>query len=348
MNSHVLVMPAKYVTLGLGLHRPEMVPAMGAVVADCRTIVLEEPPDPNFEGMLRKDMDIDEYMMGLDIEYPIYSRSMCRLMQRLYAQGKIILQVEPYLESLLNIHTLFADGGRPTDLNCGTVQHSVYLAEKRATDALLTFYQVALTHSVDTVVRSVMHFARQDAFRFHLRDTLRARVLGPLIERHPSIYIEAGLMHFALSRILRKYLKRPHQLKTIFLADKLLNEMGLKGRLYGPGEQLTLRYILHSNLKDTLKEATLAARSLIYNKLVRHEEDTATDRLHYLRSELAAIELVQQLTLAQCRQLYANVRNAGQAEAIHQVAQFQPFMAQNLQEVLHVPTDRQEKEVNNG
>ena len=109
----------------------------------------------------------------------------------------------------------------------------------------------------------------------------------------------------------------------IFLADDTLKTLGIKGHLYGPGDQLTLLYIFHLNLAQPEREALLAARALIYSKLIIKEE-LADDlnALPHLRDELACIQITRRLSLDDCRRLFPLVRRAGTTQAHQIVAKY--------------------------
>ena len=311
------------ITLGLSVHRPEMIPFIADCMRQHDAIFLEEPPAAGFEQMLEGALDADDYLRQLDVEYPVFSRDMCYLLRELKAEGKKIFQVEPFLEILLGIHEFFAEGHRPQELHKDSVQYPVYLTERNATGALLTFYQTVMTGSFGKTLEVVKEFARLDAARFRLRDSLRAQALAPLVKKYPSAFIEAGVIHYPLWGLLRRQVSSANRLRLIFLADIALETLGRKGRLYGPGDQLTLLYIFHSSLAQPRREAVLAARSLIYSKLIAKEE--ATDDLNalpHLRDELACIQIVRRLSLDDCRQLFPLVRSATSAEARQIVAEY--------------------------
>ena len=209
-------------------------------------IFLEEPPAAGFYQMLDEKLAVDDYLKSLDVEYPAFSRDMCYLLRELKREGKKIFQVEPFLEILLGIHEFFADGHHAEDLQKNSVQYPVYLAERDATGALLTYYKTAMNGSFEKTLEAVKQFARLDAARFRLRDSLRAQALAPLIEEYPSAYVEAGVIHYPLWRLLQRQLSPPNRLRVIFIADAALKTLGQKEHLYGPGDQLTLLYIFHS------------------------------------------------------------------------------------------------------
>ena len=216
-------------TLGLSLHRPEMIPLIAERMRRHEAIFLEEPPATGFELMLAGAFAVDDYLRPLDVEYPAFSRNMCYLLRELQANGKKIFQIEPFLEILLGIHEFFAEGHRPGELNKTSAQYPVYLAERNATKALLDYYQIAVTGSFEATVAAVIQFARMDAARFRLRDSLRAQELGLKFRKYPSSYVEAGVIHYSLWRLLRKQMVQPEQLQLIYLADDALKTIGDKG-----------------------------------------------------------------------------------------------------------------------
>jgi len=312
------------ITLGLSVHRPEMIPFIADGMQDQDAIFLEEPPTDGFEQMLAGAMGVDNYLRPLDVEFPVFSRDMCYLLRELKTEGKKIFQVEPYLEILLGIHEFFAGGHRPAELHKNSIQYPVYLAERNATGALLAYYQTVLTGSFEETLAAVKQFARLDAARFRLRDSLRAQALAPLIKKYPSAYIEAGLIHYPLWWLLQRQVSPPNRLRVIFLADKALKRIDIKGHLYGPGDQLTLLYVFHPSLSQPTRETILAARSLIYSKLIAKEELTDNlSALPHLRDELTCIQIVRRLSIDDCRHLFPRVRRAGTTKAHRIVADYQ-------------------------
>jgi hypothetical protein len=304
------------ITLGLSLHRPEMTHLIENQMRRHAAIFLEEPPDPNFDQMLSGNLDVDEYLSLLDVEYPVFSRDMCYLMRELHADGKQIFQVEPFWEILLGIHEFFAAGHRPEELQKNTIQYPVYLAERNATRALVSYYQTVVTGSFEDTLKAILQFARMDAARFGMRDSLRAQEIASMVKKYSSAYIEAGMMHYPMRRLLRQQLPKKNRIKVIFLADEVLKSAAPEGHLYSPGDQLTLLYIFHPGIRDLPREKLLAARSIIYSKIVQKEE--MTDNLNtfpHLRDELACLRLARLLSLEDCRRLFPLLRRAPSSEA---------------------------------
>ena len=313
-------MSKQKITVGLSVHRPEMIPFMADCMRQHDAIFLEEPPDPGFEQNASQGRCLWTITWVRSMgEYPDFSRKMCDLLRMLKKEGKKIFQVEPYLEALIGIHEFFAEGHGPNDLDRTSLHYPVYLAERNATGALLHFYQTVMTGSFDRTIEAVKRFARLDAARFRLRDSLRLQSLGTMIKKNPSAFIEAGAIHYALWSGLRRQVTPKNGLRLIFFADTALKSVGEKGRLYGPGDQLTLLYVFHPNLRQPRRESLLAARSLIYSKLIIKEELVDDmGELPHLRDEMSCIQIVRRLSLDDCRRLFPMIRRSGMTQT-HQI-----------------------------
>ena len=311
------------VFVGLSLHRPEMIPLISEAMRRPEAIFLEEPPTPGFDQMILGGLSVDDYLLPIDVEYPAFSRDMCCLLRELHAEGKKIHQVEPFIESLLSIHEFFAEGHKPDDLAENSIHFYVYRAERAATGALLAYYQTVGTGTFEEALDAIIRFARADAARFRLRDSLRAQALVSLVQKYPSSYIESGLIHYQLWRLLRDRLPSHVQVQPLFLADVALKSMGEKGHLYGPGDQLTLLYIFHPTISESEWERLLAARSMIYSKILeKQESDEEGGIFPHLRDELACIRAVRQLSIDDCRHLFPLIRRASSSEARQLVGAF--------------------------
>jgi len=319
----------KKATIALAEHRPETVSHAAALMREHEAVFLEEPPDALFARMLAGDLAVDEYVMTLDTEYPEFSHSMCIVLRKLHREGISIYQVEPYLEHLVSIHEFFSSGGAPDGLDPHIPQYQVYLREKEATAALLDFYRTATDGTFQQTVEAVKRFARIDSRRFVFRDRLRAEALAPMIQRYSKSYIEAGQIHFILMRMLRQTLGDTVAVKGRFLMDPVVRTLGISRHLFGPGDILTLRYMLRPDIPDPLEDL-LAARALIYNKMIRKEETAPSKEAYpHVRDELEVIEIVKQLTFAECAGLFPVLRRLKTEEARTVVAQHLSLSGRN-------------------
>ncbi len=307
------------ISLVFTTHRPEMVPLTADLMKTHDAVFLEEPPTPGFEAMLKGELSIDDYLMPVDVEYPEFSRQMCRLLRDLHARGIAIIQVEPFIEELLAIHEAFAGGATPADITPHSLRDAVYRHEKNATGALLTYYRTVMTENFDKAVSAIMAFAKQDAARFRLRDKLRAIAINNRIHPFRRIYIEAGVIHFWLYRELKAQLIGDLQIKPVFADRPAIRKLGRKGHIYGPGDQLTLLYVLHPHLYNSgaSREIHLAARSLIYAKLIAKEEITGDlETYPHIRNELDTIRMVNRLSIDDCQTLFPEIRRRSTAAAV--------------------------------
>jgi hypothetical protein len=303
------------ITLAFSIHRPEILPLAADLMAAHDAVFLEEPPTRGFAAMLRGELPVADYLLESETEYPEFGRRTCDLLQTLSRRGKPIFQVEPFLEALVGIHDFFADGGRPLELTPGSVAARVYAAEKAATAALLAYYRTVMTGSFEAALAAVKAFAAVDAARFRLRDDLRADALVARMAAHERVYIEAGEIHHGLWGALYTRLAGRGRLRVHYLSAAVVRKLTGRGRLAGPGDCLTLLYLYHPRSRDARLDL-LAARSLVYNKLLTKEEMPAgPGEFPHTRDEVATIQVVQRLSLGDCRQLFPVIRRLGTAAA---------------------------------
>ena len=288
----------------------------------CDVIVTEDAPSAEFDRMLTGGLSIAEYLRMTDIEYPDFGRKTCLLWRRMHAAGVQVLQIEPFLERLLQIHERFATGSVPEDIKKDPLLHPVYAAERDATGALLKFYQSASNGQFDVIIEATKRFARLDARRFVLRDRLRAGAIRSLLEKYSSIGVEAGQMHAALAPFLRQNLPAGTRVRSVHLMEPIVRKWGRCRHLFGPGDLLTLQYIFHPKSKSARLDL-LAARALIYNKVIVKDE-IVPDYTEYphTRDEIQTIELVNRLTLNDCRILFSKIGRVSTTVARTEVYQY--------------------------
>ncbi len=309
-------------TLVLANHRPETVGAAQRLMVQHDAVVLEEPPDPQFLPMLTGQVTIDSYLEAQDLEYPEFSRRMAGVLRERHRAGTRLYQIEPFIEHLLAIHERFADGHGPDDLPTGTAMHRVYLAEREATAALIDFYQVSTSGPLAASIEAVKRFARSDAQRFALRDRMRAAAMVDVITVHDHVYIEAGQIHFPLWRALKRRLPAGFPLRVHFLMADAVRSMGYRGHLYGPGDLLTLHYRFHPQRRFQAEDL-LAARALIYSKLIAKEEIVDADEPYpHTRDELEVSAMTAHLSMGDCRRLYPAIRRASTSTAREMVQHY--------------------------
>jgi len=310
------------ITIGFSSHHAEALPYARRQMEKHQIIVLEEAPLPNFLDMLDGRLSIDEYMMALDSGFPGFERLMCVLLRELHGKGRQIIQVEPYLETLLQIHELLSDGNTPEDVMRDPRLESVYRAEKRATGALLDYYTHSLTAPFDDVVDAVKAFAKADADRLMMREYLRAQSIKPLTSHGVDIYVEAGYIHYPMYHYLKKALGRAQRIRVVYLLEPVVRRLKGRRRNMGPGDILTLRYALHGGLPEDLADL-LAARSLIYIKLLQKDELLPGDSdAPHSEDEVRVNRIVDSLNFEDCRALFDKIRLAKRERAIRVVEEY--------------------------
>lgn len=312
-------------TIGYSSHRIESLPFAKKLMDKHDVIILEESPHPKFTPMLNQKISIDEYLSEVDSGFPVFSRRMYKLICELHLKGKTILQIEPYMEKLIHIHTMFFEGKEPSDVLKISGMKEVYEAEKKATRDLLHFYESSMSSSFSKVIEAVKNFACADADRFRLRDTMRAEAIAkalPEVE-YNMVYVEAGAIHTYLEKILQNKLKGKWKIKSELLSESALRKLTGKKQIIAPGDILTEHYILRRKKYEKF-ETLQAARALIYIQLLEKEEmvPTRTEKTPHIKDETKAIALAQKLTLTQCEELYNKLRFKNRSQALQIIQEY--------------------------
>ena len=236
-------------------------------------------------------------------------------MRGLYRDGARILQIEPYLERLIEIHRRFSAGAGPEDLETHPTLWPVYEMEHRATRALIKFYEASAQGDFDTLLETVKAFARRDARRFVLRDQLRAQGITEAIGPGERVYVEAGSLHVGLARELRRRSSPITSIENHFFLPRRGLPKSSPMTLYGPGDILTLVYMFNPEFDGPMADLW-AARALVQNKIIIKNE--ITDRLEkfpHTRDEAETAWLVHQLDLKNCRRLLPQIDKLTTAQA---------------------------------
>ncbi len=305
------------VTIGLTSHRIESLPFARRLMEHHDVIILEEAPNRMFIDMLDMKISINDYIREEGMEFPEFSRRYYTLLRKFYREGKQILLVEPHMEHLIQIYEMFTDGKDPSYVMNIPAMSEVYDAERKATAALLHFYESSLKDSFPEVVDAVKKFARADAERFRMRDAMRAEAISKALADNKRIYVEAGAIHIYLVKVLRDLVKRRFHIKTEYLLEPIFRKLIGKKEVLVPGDLLTIHYILHKK-NDEEYETLQAARSIIFIKLLYKEEmiPSRREKAPHVKDRIAVNKLVFKLTFAQCEELYKKIRFQGRRQAL--------------------------------
>jgi hypothetical protein len=310
------------ITVAFSPHRAEALPFAAETMRKHEAIVLEEPANPLLVGMLEQKVPIDAYLLEMDFEFPRFARKSCQLLRELYREGKKILQIDPFMERLGEIHDFFGEGGRPEGIQEGASHHAVYREEHKWTAALLDYYQKSAGRDFDGIVSAVKAFARADASRGRLRDRMRAEKIISMARSHESVYVEAGELHIPLLGELRRRIASQDLLKPVYLMEPVVKRLGGKGRALGPGDLLTLIYAFRPNYEGRRVDL-LAARNLIHVKiLTKVEFEEGEDRFPHTRDQIESNRLVEGLSYTECRGLFEQIRSLTTDEAREVVREY--------------------------
>jgi len=300
--------PENFLTIAFSPHRIETLPFAQKLMQKHDFIILEEPKNPLFYAFLKNEVSLEEYLKSSDFWFPEFVKETLLLMKSLHNQGKVILQVEPYLEIVSKFQNSLEKGENLENLLNDPEIKEVYLKENKAVGKLIKFYEASIGDDFLKIVSTVKEFSKADAERFRLRDYLRAKAVLELLPSKGKIYIESGTIHIYFKKLLHIYLKKPWKIFHKFLLEDFLKPKFNRPWIFPPGELLTLRYILKRK-EDPHIENLLAARSLIYIKIIPKEEiiPTPEDPFPHAKREIEAINMVNKLSFEDCKILYKSL-----------------------------------------
>jgi hypothetical protein len=295
-------------------HRVEALARAEELMRRCSAVFLEEPPQPGFGDVLAGTMDLEAYLMETDYGFPEFARRSVLLSKRLHSEGVRFFQVEPYMEVLESIHERFAAGQTPEDMPAGGIERAIYRMERVWTAALVEFYRVSVSEAFEEAVMAVQRFARVDASRGRMRDSLRAQELSRLLTEGQA-YVEAGYIHFALLHEMVRLLPASRRPRPVYLLEEAARRLTGRAQMLGPGDRLTLRYTFRPEFSGRSADL-LAARSLIHVKVLEKEELLpGPEPYPHARDEAWAGELVRCLSFDNCRKLHERIRRLPTREA---------------------------------
>ncbi|MEW6586443.1 MAG: hypothetical protein AB1442_12635 [Nitrospirota bacterium] len=287
-------------------------------------IITEEAQNPAFMDMLKRKISIKKYIREEYLTFPKFSQRYYTILRSLNRNGKVILQIEPFMERLIQIYEMFSDGKRPKDVMKIPSLRTVYRIEKKTTAALLDFYESSLKDSFPYVVEAVMRFAQADAEKFRIRDSMRAEAIAKTITKdmteNKKVYIEAGGIHIFFEKMLKQKMKKRCHVHAVSLQRPLIEKMTGRSSFLPPGDLLTIHYILKKRKNESF-ERLQAGRSLIYIKLLKKEEmlPTREVRAPHIEDAIRVNEVVSRLSLKQCGEIYRKIRFQKREEALQTI-----------------------------
>ncbi|WP_028577868.1 hypothetical protein [Desulfomicrobium escambiense] len=303
------------ITLGFTVFRPETAPFAARAMENHDLIVLEEPHTPGFEEMLAGELPVDEYLMLTDFEFPEYATAQCRTLQALHARGAAVLQVHPWMDELAGIHEFFAAGNGPGDIPTGGRPWAVYIREREWSAKLLAFYAAAGKKDFDGILEAVNDFAMADAAKISDMDRDRAAALADILPAQGRAYVECGAIHHDMVGLMIRVLGHG-RVRTVHLMEEACLARHGRRRLIPPGDLLTFRHLLGAP-RDRAVESLLAARAVVYNRLMEKDESFESDSPYpHMDAEAVVLQIVDGLSMEQCRDLFGRIQHIGVRESL--------------------------------
>lgn len=319
--------PGPTAILGYSTHRLEILSIIRHILPQVNLICLEEPYDGAIYRMLNGEIKVEDYVSERDFSFPDFQREFYILMKEMYVQGKEIIQIDPYMSCLMQIHEIFSHGGTHKDLPPGHYE-IVYSTERAVSACLLKYYSLIPKGDFCDLLQAVMDFAKSDARRIKIRDEMRAEAIHQFLTKNPPesnfrrVYIEAGYIHQPLLKSLSHKLK-DFKIIPYFPASPIVRFYTSKKHIFSPGDILTLRYAFKGNKGEAFQpdNIVLAARSLVYTKIITKDETRPSEDLPYPHTldEIWCYKVVNLLSLSECSEIFNQIKYMKTQEARHKV-----------------------------
>ena len=300
---HILALNLRnQITVMFTSHRVEYLPIFEEIAKKNDIIVLEEPKNKAFIDFLNDKITADEYVSSLNTTFPVYTFYEALLLKKLYHNGKIIMQSEPYLEILERIYSSIIDGKISDDPEIKMIK----TIEGKCTEKLIKYHESFLKGDFDEMVQRTIEFSKADAQRFKVRDYMRAKEIVKIADKtDKKLLVEAGQIHV----LLPEYIKRlsGKDVDVISIPEIAANYCGIK-MIDNPGNELTKIFILNKKCnEENLK--LLAARGLIYISMISKTEmlPSRDKPFPHLLEETKIAEFAYSLSYDECKKKFFEI-----------------------------------------
>ncbi len=272
--------------------RPESVQDLEELVDKyhIRSIVFELPEPSLLEKFLKGEVTVDDVLLDLELEYPIFTRELLLLAKRLHDRGIRVLFVDPYQEIATRIKVkLFLRKGLE-ELDRDLTARYIAMLELNLGKIFQEYYKAYSRRDFDKLVEVTLRYAKFDAERTRFRTELRIRRLQELwnsIER--PVLVHTHFINKLLPKEIERRLGTP--VKVVDIYEEQLKKIGR--RIEHPGRRLTQAYLLHDE-NDPNKLKILAAKTVVLVSQYPPAElvPTPENRYPMLRKD---IEILEQL-----------------------------------------------------
>jgi hypothetical protein len=146
--------------------------------------------------------------------------------------------------------------------------------------------------------------------------------VAKLAGEHATLYVETGAAHWVMPRALRRWVGDRARVQEVRLLESVARRMAGGRMTHPPGDLLTRLFIFDPEAEGECADL-LAARSLVYVKLLEHEELEPGDEPYpHTRDEVTANLMVARLSFEDCRGLYRELRPLDTQAARQRVTDF--------------------------
>jgi len=241
--------------------RPESIQDLEEIVNkyNVRTIIFELPEPSLIDKFLRGEVTVDDVLLDLELEYPIFTRELLLLAKRLHDKGIKVLFIDPYQEIATRIKVkLFLRKGLE-ELDKDLTARYIAMLELNLGKIFQEYYKAYSRRDFDKLLEATLRYAKFDAERTRFRTELRIRKLQEIVENlDKPILIHTHFINKLLPRELERRLGKP--IKVVDLYEEQLKKIGK--RIEHPGRRLTQAYLLHDET-NIEKLKILAAKTII-------------------------------------------------------------------------------------
>jgi len=242
--------------------RPEAIQDLEAILREygIRTFILELPEPPLMKDFLEGKVSVDDVLLDLELEYPMFTRELLLLAKRAHDSGIDVLPIDPYQEiaTRIKIKLFFRKGLEELDRDL-TARY-IAMLELNIGKIFQEYYKAYSRRDFDKLIQTTMRYAKFDAERTRFRTELRIR---KIIEIFQSLKKPVLIHTHFINKLLPRELERRLgiKVKTVDIYEKELSKIGKRG-IEHPGRRLTQAYLLHDET-NIEKLKTLAAKTLI-------------------------------------------------------------------------------------
>ncbi len=240
--------------------RPEIIPDLEEVVKNFKTFIIEIPEISTFRDFLEDRVPVDEVLMDLELEYPLFTREFLLMCKRLYKNGIDILPLDPYQEIATNIKVkLFFRKGLE-ELDRDLTARYIAMIELNLGKVFQEYSRAFSRRDFDKLIETTMKYAKLDAERMRFRTELRIRKLCEIYSRlRKPVAVHTHFINRLLPREIERRLNV--EVEVIDLYKDIISKLGLE-EFDHPGRVLTEKYLLH-DIHNVEELKILAAKTII-------------------------------------------------------------------------------------